>query len=419
MQSGGLPMGTSLPAEVPSPIALIREHGGANGRRLVTTIATWQLLQPYAKKLTQRLRKRGSFTITVPGSDEIYADLHEWVLRRLPQDDRKALIASSGKRYDEYERSPGDKPKTPKLLLRYDGTRVHTVSVSGHRVSVSVARDEFPGRERIPDNWRQLTESIVFTAENVAGRNAVISMIEGLIVERYAEKGPPPLLVPYRYGGSWNRRMDLPPRTLESVVLKAGQLEGLVEDLRSFLADEELYARWSQPWHRGYLFYGPPGTGKTSVARALANEFDLPTHYLPLGDLERDADLMGLVGSIPPKSLLLIEDVDVFHAATNREDESSKSSVASMLNALDGVWTPHGLITILTTNHRESLDPALLRAGRIDIEEEFTALDAEQSERLASWLGVGYPVYDGWEGLDPAAAIKKVRDAALRTKAAR
>jgi chaperone BCS1 len=60
-----------------------------------------------------------------------------------------------------------------------------------------------------------------------------------------------------------------------------------------------------------------------------------------------------------------------------------------MLNALDGVWTPHGLITMMTTNNRDALDPALLRAGRIDVDEELSLLDEEQAARLAERLAPG------------------------------
>jgi chaperone BCS1 len=193
-------------------------------------------------------------------------------------------------------------------------------------------------------------------------------------------------MMPARWGSGWQKRADLPTRGLDSVVLKAGQLERLRDDLGDFLASEERYVRMSQPWHRGYLLHGPPGTGKTSVARSLATEFGLPSYYLPLGDIAKDSDLMQLVGGIKPRSVLLLEDVDSFHAATSRTDEKDHASVATLLNALDGVWTPHGLITIMTTNNRDALDSALIRAGRIDVDEELSVLDEEQAIRLAERL---------------------------------
>jgi hypothetical protein len=393
----------------PHLLAFIREHGGRNGERAVALIAAWKLLSPQARAIAKRLTKRDVFTITVPGTDDVYTDLHEWVLQRLPEADRKALIATSiGVRELRHIDSSDDERKPPKLHLRYDGERQHTVSIDGHRVTVMVNREAIPGRDNIPDNWRALTEKITFTATNTAGRDAVVRMIEGLLAEKYSRKGPPPLLMPSRWGGGWQSRSDLPPRPLESVILKAGQLERLVDDLDGFLNAEDEYGRLSQPWHRGYLFHGPPGTGKTSIARALANHFDLATYYLPLGDLERDADLVSLVSSIRPRSVLLIEDVDVFHAATERSDSESKTSVAAMLNALDGVWTPHGLITVMTTNRRDTLDDALIRAGRVDVEEELSVLDEDQASRLAAWLGVD-DTPASYVGSDPASMIQSAR----------
>jgi ATPase family associated with various cellular activities (AAA) len=393
-------------------LSVLRQYGGKRGSQAVALIAAGQMVAPLARKVSQRARRRDDFTISIAGMDDIYPDLHEWVLARMPEKDRKALIATTErKRGDDYcEVGVARKREVPKVRLRYDGQREQTVVIDGHKIKVTVSRDDFPGgREKLPENWRQMLETIRFTAPNASGRDAVVRMIDGLLEAKHAEPGPPPLLIPSRWGGSWNRRSDLPARTLDSVVLRSGQLEQLVADLGAFLAAEHEYAGLCQPWHRGYLFHGDPGTGKTSVARALANHFAMPTYYLPLGDLEKDADLMALVGSIEPRSMLLLEDVDVFHATTDRDEKQGSTSVAAMLNALDGVWTPHGLVTVMTTNDRSALDPALIRAGRVDVDEEFSVLDFEQAVRLATWLGV--EDVDGAEfvGTDPATMIQALR----------
>jgi chaperone BCS1 len=73
--------------------------------------------------------------------------------------------------------------------------------------------------------------------------------------------------------------------------------------------------------------------------------------------------------------MLLLEDVDILQAATTRQEEQGRTSLSGLLNALDGVSTPHGLITVLTTNDMTKLDPALIRPGRVDRIEEIGHLD--------------------------------------------
>lgn len=357
---------------------LLQRVGGKRSQQLVTAIALGQLAWPVAQKAKSRWFTGRDYTISVAGVDDVYPLLHQWVLERIPGDERMALIADTVR-------------EKPHVRLAYDGSRTQLVQVDGHGVWVEVFKEEMPGgNAQLPDNWRRVMETIKFTAGSAEGRDAVARMIEGLAEERFDHKGPPPLYMPSRWGGDWNQRGDLPPRTLESVVLKDGQLERLVADLERFIKAEGVYGELAQSWHRGYLFHGIPGTGKTSVARALADHLEMPVYYLPLGDMESDVNLMQLVGQIRPRSVLLIEDIDIYSRTIERSDEKDSSSLAGMLNALDGVWTPHGLITVMTTNDRDSLDEALVRKGRIDVEEAFTALDEDQARRLAAFCDVRY-----------------------------
>lgn len=392
---------------------IIEKHGGKHAGKALAAIAAAQVATPIVKATIEWLKRHEDFTITVAGTDDIYPDLHEWVLERIPDQQRKAMILSTGEGFGRVRMESDGTP--PPVRMRYDGSRVQEVIVDGNKVIVEVAKDQAwsSSKEKIPDEWKRYLERITFTATTPQGRDAIVKMIEGLQKDKYAKTGPPPLLIPNRWGGSWNRRSDVPERKLDSVVLKDGQAEKLIKDLEVFLASEEKYDRASQPWHRGYLFHGEPGTGKTSVARALANHFGLPLYYLPLGDLEKDADLMSLVGDIDPKSMLLLEDVDIYHAATARSDDEG-TTIAAMLNALDGVWTPHGLITVMTTNNRDALDDALIRAGRVDVDMEFSSLDEDQAARLAEWMTqqpCDNRVACEFVGRSPAELIKALREA--------
>lgn len=59
--------------------------------------------------------------------------------------------------------------------------------------------------------------------------------------------------------------------------------------------------------------------------------------------------------------------------------------MAGLLNALDGVATPHGLITFMTTNDIEILDHAVIRAGRVDLREEIGMPDLFQVSQLFNY----------------------------------
>jgi chaperone BCS1 len=228
-------------------------------------------------------------------------------------------------------------------------------------------------------------ERILFIARDAAGRDAVVQFLRDVADEHEVQRITSTLWTASRWG-DWQAAHGIPRRTLDSVVLPAGQADEVLADLIRFHESEERYSRLGLPWHRGYLFHGPPGTGKTSLAKALASELDLEVHYIPLSDLQRDTDLNSLIGRVSQRSLLLLEDIDIVHAAKSRDDTEGGISLTGLLNALDGVLTPHGLVTIMTTNDLDVLDPALRRPGRADVTLEIGYLGQDQWHRLCELI---------------------------------
>ncbi|MBK9361993.1 MAG: AAA family ATPase [Rubrivivax sp.] len=185
------------------------------------------------------------------------------------------------------------------------------------------------------------------------------------------------------HGGDWMRARLGSRRPLASVVLKAGQAEALLADLQRFYGARERYAELGIPWRRGYLLHGPPGTGKTSLVTALASELRLNVCTLSLASpVVTDEKIHTLLAGVPQRSLLLIEDVDAFFRQRDAAHAQVRLSFSGFLNALDGVATQEGNVLFMTTNHAEQLDPALIRAGRIDERVELGLCDEDQLRRL-------------------------------------
>ena len=154
----------------------------------------------------------------------------------------------------------------------------------------------------------------------------------------------------------------------------------LFADLDRFLQSRDLYRQRGIPWRRGYLLYGPPGTGKSSLIQAIASHYDRQLVSLSLTDMD-DSALLRAWSEITATSIVALEDIDSVFSGRKPLGELSFSA---LLNTLDGAGAVEGSITILTTNHREQLDPALIRPGRCDREFELGYLSAETCTKMFS-----------------------------------
>jgi len=256
------------------------------------------------------------------------------------------------------------------------------------------------------------------------------------------------------YNDGWEYVEGYSARMLDSVVLEPGEKEHLLQDVAQFRRSKQRYQRLGVPYHRGYLFYGPPGTGKTSLVSALAAHFGLSVYIINLSDFT-DRSLMSAVNQVPAHSVLLFEDIDCMKGSQPRavtdsvsgpnasatlntkENVSAQNGVtlSGLLNVLDGFYAPTGVLFVMTTNHVEKLDPALLRPGRIDYKlclgrasdhqkvelyrrffpdssevEAWEFVEASRSaETMAEFQGLLLALEQGEERLDCVAECQRIR----------
>jgi chaperone BCS1 len=202
--------------------------------------------------------------------------------------------------------------------------------------------------------------------------------------------------------------MARPPRPLSTVVLDEAQKQAFIEDIKEYLhpRTRRWYSNRGIPYRRGYLLHGPPGTGKTSLCFAASGLLGLTLYLLSLNSKSLDEDsLMSLFSELPRRCIVLLEDVDSAGITQKRAEDDSASAVlvekdksstdekesenkgvslSGLLNVIDGVAASEGRILIMTTNHAEKLDPALLRPGRVDMTIAFGYADRDAMRELFS-----------------------------------
>lgn len=187
----------------------------------------------------------------------------------------------------------------------------------------------------------------------------------------------------------WRESPQILKRPINSIYLDNNNQINILNNILHFYSKEQrdFYNTHGIPYKKNILLHGPPGNGKTSLIKSIASELNKNIYLIDLSHKDiTDNDLSLAITSA--NGIIILEDIDCL-TPTNRDDTSKNITFSGLLNALDGVVSADGVITFITTNYKEKLDDALIRAGRIDLIYEIGNPNIEQIKLLITSL-MGY-----------------------------
>lgn len=172
------------------------------------------------------------------------------------------------------------------------------------------------------------------------------------------------------------------------------QIQEIKESVELPLTHPEYYEEMGIRPPKGVILYGSPGTGKTLLAKAVANQTsatflrvvgsELIQKYL--GDGPKLVRELFRVAEEHAPSIVFIDEIDAI--GTKRYDSNSggereiQRTMLELLNQLDGFDSRGDVKVIMATNRIDTLDPALIRPGRIDRKIEFPLPDEKTKRRI-------------------------------------
>merc|ERR1712137_33422 len=172
------------------------------------------------------------------------------------------------------------------------------------------------------------------------------------------------------------------------------QIQEIKEAVELPLTHPELYEDVGIKPPKGVILYGVPGTGKTLLAKAVANETsatflrvvgsELIQKYLGDGP-KLVRELFRVAEELAP-TIVFIDEIDAI--GTKRYDTNSggereiQRTMLGLLNQLDGFDSRGDVKVLMATNCIDSLDPALIRPGRIDRKIEFPMPDIDTKRHI-------------------------------------
>ncbi|GBG28903.1 26S proteasome regulatory subunit 7 [Hondaea fermentalgiana] len=234
---------------------------------------------------------------------------------------------------------------------------------------------------------KQIAKFVVALDEKVSPTDVEEGMRVGVDRSKYSIKIPlPPRIDP---SVSLMTVEDKPNVTYDDVGGAKEGLEKLREVLELPLLHPERFTQLGIDPPKGILLYGPPGTGKTLSARACANGTDatfirvigseLVQKYV--GEGARLVRELFQMARSKKAAIIFFDEIDAIGGSREGGDSSNDTEVnrtmLEIVTQLDGFSARGNIKVLMATNRPDTLDPALMRPGRLDRKVEFGLPDLE------------------------------------------
>lgn len=247
-----------------------------------------------------------------------------------------------------------------------------------------------------------------------------------------------------------NALKEVKPSVLRTIAIETPQVSweeiGGLEEIKSTLSEAaegaflypELYHQTGAKAPRGILLWGEPGTGKTLLAKALASTAranfisikgaELLNRWVGASE-EAVREVFSKARQVSP-CVLFIDEVDTLAPARGKYQGDSGVSdrvVGQLLTEIDGMVEMGDVLVVAATNRYESIDAALLRSGRLDLQlqvglpplsSRLAILNIHNRDRPLNGVNLEEWAHttEGWNGADlellsNQAALSAVRNA--------
>ncbi|KAI8889454.1 P-loop containing nucleoside triphosphate hydrolase protein [Backusella circina FSU 941] len=364
------------------------------------------------KYIKRRIEELFYVQIVIGENDLIYTPINEYITKHFKGVEKLSRVRGktgytepqdiNKNRYGFYRSSRASLDNTPIIDLIPEKFHVFEIWYKGYKIFISRSEEELSGqmainRLRFGHPGEATTETIVIKMRS-RDLQKLRSFIQEWIDEYYEIRKNK--LVIYKckfqnYGWDddnyWQEHSYKQKRHFSSVVLKKGDQERILRDIITFKESKDWYDARGIPYRRGYLLWGEPGTGKTSFIQSLASKVKMNVAILNLSAAADDDTLSTVLARVPKNSVLVIEDIDhyKFEEGISEKDDSKKSkdekksvSVSGILNAIDGIASLEESIIFMTCNDLNSIPPALIRPGRVDLKLNMSYVDNYQLQLI-------------------------------------